>query len=271
MESVLKQTYTSIELIVVNDGSSDGTRAYLDALQASDERIKAIHNEISVGASRARNQAIMAASGELVTGLDDDDYFHPRRVETLAAHWLSPRDPNQPVSCLFTQDVLANGARTSVTSKPRTVNADDLFFYNVIGNQVFTRREYLIQAGLYDEKLPAWQDLDVFIRILKKFGPAMLVDAALYTLSLEPRADRISMIAKSKILSSYYRICEKHTQLPPIMRQGLFLQVFGRLYGFSLGYLDMLEFFRHGVHPRTLKSLTRIFMRQVSGFHGLSR
>jgi glycosyltransferase involved in cell wall biosynthesis len=264
-ESALKQTYSPLELIVVNDGSSDGTRAYLDALQGMDSRVKVIHNDISGGACRARNQAINAASGEFVTGLDDDDYFHPKRVETLVAHWLLFEAANQPVSCLFTQDILASGATTSVTSKPSSVNADDLFFYNVIGNQIFTRREYLIQAGLYDEAMRAWQDLDVFIRVLKTFGPAMLVNSALYTLNLDHRADRISMGNKARILSAYFGICEKSGNLPPIMRQGLFLQVFGRLYGFPLGYVDLLEFFRYGIHARTLKSLIGIFVRRLSG------
>ena len=111
----------------------------------------------------------------------------------------------------------------------------------------------------------AWQDLDIFIRVLKTFGPAMLVNSALYTLNLDHRADRISMGNKARILSAYFGICEKSGNLPPVMRQGLFLQVFGRLYGFTLGYVDLLEFFRYGIHARTLKSLIGIFMRRMSG------
>jgi glycosyltransferase involved in cell wall biosynthesis len=264
-ESALDQTYRSIELIVVDDGSSDGTRAYLESLRAADSRLLVLRNEIPVGASRARNQAINIASGQFVTGLDDDDYFHPQRVETLIARWRSLEEAQQPASCLFTQDIMVCGATSSKSRKPNSVKADDLFFYNLIGNQIFTRRDYLIRAGLYDEHMQAWQDLDVFIRLLRMFGPALLVNEALYTLNLDPRADRISMGAKPRILAAYRGICHKNARLPPKLRQGLFLQVFGRLYGFRFDYRDLREFFSYGLHARTLKSLIRIFLRQATG------
>jgi glycosyltransferase involved in cell wall biosynthesis len=270
-ESALGQTYASIELIVVDDASSDGTRRYLESLRATDVRVKPLYNETPVGASRARNQAITAARGEFVTGLDDDDYFHPRRVEILLTHWHRLQQSQQRLSCLFTQDTMVRGVKSWRSRKPVAVSADDLCFYNLIGNQIFTRRAYLVEAGLYDEHMQAWQDLDVFIRVLQNFGPALLVDEALYTLSLDPRPDRISMGAKPRILSAYRRICSKYVHLSPKMRQGLFLQVFGQLYGFNLDYRDLKEFFSYGVHARTLKSFLRLFVRQASGLNRLAR
>ena len=83
INSVLTQTYTTLELIVVDDGSTDGTHTYLDTVRTGDSRIQVIRNEVSLGAPLSRNLAIRAARGEFITGLDDDDYFHPQRLATL--------------------------------------------------------------------------------------------------------------------------------------------------------------------------------------------
>jgi glycosyltransferase involved in cell wall biosynthesis len=174
--SVLGQSYPHFELVVVNDGSTDATCIYLDQLQIADARVKPIHNESSVGAPRSRNMAIQTASGEFVTGLDDDDYFHRDRLQALIDHWHALEQLQQHFSSIFTQDVVIKGEKNTLSAKPRSVNADDLFFHNAIGNQIFTRRGHFIDAGLFDEAMPAWQDLDAFIRVLRKFGPAKLLD-----------------------------------------------------------------------------------------------
>ena len=73
IESVYVQTYTNIELIICDDGSSDDTPAYLNSLQTNGvvKHIKVLTNPISKGACNARNQAIKSARGFFITGLDD--------------------------------------------------------------------------------------------------------------------------------------------------------------------------------------------------------
>ncbi len=265
VNSVLEQTYSRIELVVVNDGSTDTTRSYLDQLCRMDARVKVIHNESSVGAPRSRNMAIQLASGEFVTGLDDDDYFHRDRVQALVEHWLALERAEQHFSCIFTQDFIVKGANSTLSAKPDSVNADELFFYNVIGNQIFTRRTYFIAAGLFDEAMPAWQDLDAFIRVLRKFGPAKRLDRGLYFLNVDPRPDRISVGSKQKLLAAYRRLAGKNRELPAITRQALLLQAFGGLYGSAPAFSDLVEFFRHGIHSRTLKRLAGVYARRVTG------
>src|SRR5580700_7537460 len=75
VRSVLQQTYTNIELIVVNDGSTDQTETLLDQVQQEDRRLVPVHIRESAGPSAARNIAIKMARGTFVTGLDDDDEF----------------------------------------------------------------------------------------------------------------------------------------------------------------------------------------------------
>ena len=263
--SVLGQSYPRFELVVVNDGSTDATCIYLDQLQIADARVRAIHNESSVGAPRSRNMAIQTASGEFVTGLDDDDYFHRDRLQALIEHWHALEQLQQHFSSVFTQDIVIKGEKHTLSAKPRSVNADDLFFYNAIGNQIFTRRRHFIDAGLFDEAMPAWQDLDAFIRVLRKFGPAKLLDRGLYFLNIDPRPDRISVGSKQKLLAAYRRLAEKNQGLSAMTRQALLLQAFGGLYGSAPAVSDLVEFFRYGIHSRTMKRLAGVYVRRVTG------
>src|ERR1051325_6685298 len=76
--SVLAQEGARFELIVVDDASTDGTRAYLATL--SDPRIRAVHAEPNGGPSAARNLGLQAARAELVAFLDSDDAYRPGRL-----------------------------------------------------------------------------------------------------------------------------------------------------------------------------------------------
>jgi succinoglycan biosynthesis protein ExoO len=85
LRSVLDQTMTDLEVIVVDDGSTDRTGDRVEALAASDSRIRLIRSERNRGPSAARNLALDAARGEWVALLDSDDRFRPDRLEVMIA------------------------------------------------------------------------------------------------------------------------------------------------------------------------------------------
>ena len=261
VDSVLNQSYPSWELLIVNDGSTDGTRAFLAELALRDSRVKAFHNEDSKGAPHCRNLAIRAASGAFVTGLDDDDWFHPNRLAALVGYWRLLEESAEAFSCIYTQEVYAREEERSFSQKPGSVHAEDLYFYNLVGNQVFARKETYMDAGLFDESMPAWQDLDMFIRLLTKFGPAKLLDGRLYFTNQQARRDRISVGSKQRILSAYRKLLDKSKNKSAAIKQGLFLQAFGSLYGRKPGFFELVEFFRYGIHPRNIKVLLGIYLR----------
>src|SRR5690349_4147785 len=87
VRSVLEQSHANIQAVIVDDASSDDTWSFIEGIRASDNRVMALRSESPGGAPRARNRAIAAASGDFVTGLDDDDFFHPDRVATFVAAW----------------------------------------------------------------------------------------------------------------------------------------------------------------------------------------
>ena len=82
VQSILCQTYTDFELILVDDGSPDNCGAMCDAWAEKDSRIKVIHKE-NGGLSDARNAGIDIARGQYLSFVDSDDYIHPRMLEAL--------------------------------------------------------------------------------------------------------------------------------------------------------------------------------------------
>ena len=82
MEALLSQTYTELELLMVDDGSTDDSAALCDAYERKDARIRVFHKP-NGGLSDARNYAIERAQGEYITCIDPDDYVDQDYVEYL--------------------------------------------------------------------------------------------------------------------------------------------------------------------------------------------
>lgn len=82
IQSILNQTYSNLELILVNDGSTDDSGKICDEWKLKDSRIKVIHQE-NKGLSEARNIGLDMASGEYIGFVDSDDYIHSRMYEVL--------------------------------------------------------------------------------------------------------------------------------------------------------------------------------------------
>lgn len=264
VESILSQTYENLEVIVVNDGSTDGTELYLADLCARDSRVKAINNSNPQGAPAARNRAINEAHGYFVTGLDDDDRFLPERIATFVAYWELLEKNGVKPSCLYSQDlIIESEGKTRITKKPGYVEYEDLFAHNCLGNQIFSTRANLIEAGLFDESLLAWQDLEFFMRVVKCFGPARLLDMATQVFDDSPRPDRISKKSRTKIDSAFSQVVAKHAPSHGRARQQLFLQIFSSYYGFRPGVADWMAFMRDGIWLAGILKMARASSRRL--------
>lgn len=80
--SILRQTWRSLELIIVDDASTDSTRSLMQALSDRDPRVKLVHNAVQVGPYISRNRVLNMAAGAYITTQDADDWALPRRLET---------------------------------------------------------------------------------------------------------------------------------------------------------------------------------------------
>jgi glycosyltransferase involved in cell wall biosynthesis len=201
IDSVLEQTWQNMEIVVVDDASEDDTSDLLVKL-SKEYPVKVIRNEISKGAAASRNIAIKHAGGEFIAGLDDDDYWRPRRIELLMGEF------KEGFSAVCSNDRMVFTEREIVWKKKPLITLNDLLYYNQVGNQVLTKKEFLTTIGGYDESLPSAQDYDLWIRLVHDFGPIKTVPHTLQVVSMENNRERISTSGNET--DGYYACFEKH-------------------------------------------------------------
>ncbi len=195
INSVLAQTYPKIEILICSDASTDNTDQMMADLMKEHCNIYFFKNEVAKGACAARNVCIKAASGEYITGLDDDDIFHPQRVEILQA--LYSHDDAFICSILSEKDLGLTNELVLFPIIPKVhrteaITLDDVLFDNVIGNQVFTELDKLKAIGGFCEEMPAWQDYDTWVRLMVKYGAGRKVRTALYIADIDRTRTRIT-------------------------------------------------------------------------------
>ncbi len=129
--SVLGQTYRELELIVVDDGSTDDTRAMVDGLAMIDPRIRLVLMTANAGVAAARNAGLDAARGSHVAFLDSDDRWHARKLELQMAHL---QYTGARIAYAAYDRVDEQGHVLSHVRPPAFVSYTDLLRSNHIGN-----------------------------------------------------------------------------------------------------------------------------------------
>lgn len=186
--SVLKQDYPNIELIIVDDASCDETPEYLAQLVELHDNVRFFTQTSAKGACAARNIAIEAAHGELITGLDDDDEFLSERISHLVANY----DESYAFTC--TGFIWNYGKRSrKVDNTSKIISLSEQLNYNYATNQVLVSTERLKAINGFDEDFVACQDYDTWTRLIKTFGNAKRVAGANYVIH---RGDDIERLTK---------------------------------------------------------------------------
>jgi len=185
IESVLAQTYTDIEVIVVDDGSKDDTLA---RLKQYGERIRVI-SQTNAGPAAARNRGIAAARGRLIAFLDSDDLWLPEKTERQVA--LLER-AGESVPCCLSNIMMKwnSGDRASfdiALLKPTNeegvwLNVDEVLATRfVLFNQgIMIRREVLERIGVFDDSIRYLEDVEFPLRLSLE-GPWAFIETPLVT------------------------------------------------------------------------------------------
>lgn len=188
LSSVQMQTFRNFEVLIVDDRSHDGTGSFLQQISCADQRFKIVEKEKGrQGACASRNAAIAAAQGRFITGLDDDDWFHPMRLEFFLKNW---RDDYSAITTNYYKVSKRGKKRHSYVGRVIDLNA--LLLCNLVGNQVFTLRARLEKIGGFDEALSASQDYDLWLRLVQTFGPIRRYRKPLYFMDCTNTRHRIS-------------------------------------------------------------------------------
>ena len=164
VESALAQTWKNLEVIVVDDGSTDDTPTQLKAIE--DPRVRCYYRAHE-GQAAAANAGIELATGAYVAFLDGDDLWMPGKVEAhLRFHEDHPR-ADMTFSLSSTIDELGRTLDTPPTPRGGAVGLRELLVENLIGNgsSAVVRRSALERAGLFDTRLTLCYDLDLWLRL----------------------------------------------------------------------------------------------------------
>ncbi len=166
IESVLSQTYSPIECIVVDDKSTDNTKEVCDEFPTV--HYIYIPPEESKGGNYARNKGIKAAKGEYVAFLDDDDYWLPEKIEKQVK--LIERHECDLVYCGRTYEIITSEGiqyRNQIPGQECTGNISSKILEEIFTTTSCTmaKRQKLIDIGMFDESLKFWQEYELQIRL----------------------------------------------------------------------------------------------------------
>lgn len=208
VKSVQDQTYQNLEVIIVDDCSTDGTQEYLIQLVAEDQRVRYFFKEKNSGACVSRNIAIENAKGEFITGLDDDDYFSNDRIEKFIKSW------SEDFVFIYSSYIVKRKKKTykqGVLLCKGRIELNDILAHNYVGNQIFCKTQSLRNVKGFDEKLKMWQDYDCWYRLLKMSGKkAKLIRVHTYIIDMDHDYSRISEAKINKIRETYVYFIDKH-------------------------------------------------------------
>jgi glycosyltransferase involved in cell wall biosynthesis len=167
LNSVIGQSYKNIEIIIVNDGSTDTTTTILDHYQKKDSRIQIVH-KINGGLASARNAGLAVARGEYLFIFDSDDCMLPEKVTSQVA-WLE----QHPAYDVVYSDLVHffDGTTKTFHLMIRPLESDQyktLLKGNCINpNTICMRRTVYINIGGFDETLRSAEDWEYWLRITR--------------------------------------------------------------------------------------------------------
>jgi glycosyltransferase involved in cell wall biosynthesis len=165
LKTVLSQTYTDFELLVIDDGSSDRTAEIV--ADCADPRVRLI-TQVNQGVSAARNTGIANATGEFVAFLDADDLWVSHKLETHIRHLRT--NPKLGMSFSRVEYLTPDGQPTGAISNLRlhNIKIQHLYYENLActPSNVVVRRVVLAKTGGFDGGLSGFEDMEFSVRVI---------------------------------------------------------------------------------------------------------
>jgi glycosyltransferase involved in cell wall biosynthesis len=174
LESVVNQTYDNLEIIVVDDCSTDNTREIVEQFQQKDNRIKYYRHETNKGLANARNTAIIASNGEFIAIMDDDDeWLETDKLFKQLAIFMQNSDNKKLALVCSSVRLFSDKAKyiDKIIQKPTDL-ANKMLYGNglIYSPTVLIKKSVLEEIGGYDTSLKRGVDSDVFRVCILNYG-----------------------------------------------------------------------------------------------------
>ncbi len=260
--SVLDQTYYNLEVIVVDDASTDGTVEI--ARSFNDKRLKIIENQQNLGVSGARNRALKAARGNWIALLDSDDWYAPERIEKLL---LAARENNadliaddlylvrdgefHPWSTLLRENgnpissvELIDAVKFIESDRLPPVTASRTWSFGY--TKPLIKKEFLIKNNLnYDEDIKVGEDFALYLRCLLHQGRYIFLPQAYYF--YRNRESSLSTRTPTEYLAQSCQVTQYFMDTEPSVRNNFEL--------FMAMSKNLIIFEKRLTHERIIKSI----------------
>lgn len=249
MESVLGQSYGNIELIVVDDASTDATEELFRSI--SDPRVKFLRYEVNRGACYARNYGAQHASGELIAFQDSDDIWHPDKLEK---QYRCLVETGADMCYCGMNRIAKNGSRFyyPVHAPRQGHETEDFLAENRASTQTMLMHRRVWETLRFDESIRRYQDWDFAIRAAEGFELAYLSEALVES---EVGSDSISAVVNSyphllRLYEKHGALYEKYPKSDAVMNRRMGKRLhpkdpkttaahFKKSYGLSHGFYDL--------------------------------
>ena len=208
LQSVFSQTYTNIEVIVIDDGSTDGTA---ECIRLFDQPLIS-HLQVNSGAAAARNFGVGLTSGRYIAFLDADDMWHPQKLELQIIAFL-----NNPSAGLCSTTLINVSERDAKKSSKKYIpapvdilvenNFNKIFFNPYFGTpSVLIKKEDFVAVGGLDENLKTAEDVDLWLRLSFEKG-AVMVNAGLTYVIGQPHS--LSRTSNNQTFKDNLKVIDK--------------------------------------------------------------
>lgn len=203
LQSVLDQTFTDFEIVIVNDGSTDSSVAVVE--EFTDSRIRLIHQE-NQGVSAARNRGIQEATNQWVAFLDADDLWRKVHLETMRE-----MINKYPVDKIFTTSYIRSHERLPDVHGHDIAIIENYFTESIKGNFTWTgviciHQSVFKEVGNFNVRLNRGEDLEMWTRIGRKYRFIKSNHVtAIYRVEAENRSDLSFDLLKSRVYNYNFK------------------------------------------------------------------
>lgn len=225
IESVLAQTHTDWEMLIVDDCSTDGSYEIALEYAARDPRIKVMRNERNSGAAVSRNRALDAAQGEYIAFLDSDDLWEPCKLERQIKFM---RENSYNFSYAKYAHIDSDGNRLNVeVSGPKIVTKRMMFRSNYVGCLTVMYNRVAIGALRIPDNIQKRNDHALWLKAIQKSNCYLIDEILAY---YRKRTGSISSTPVRKMLYFHYRLYRKSENM------SVFSSIFYVLENLFYGY-----------------------------------
>ena len=278
VQSICRQTYSNLEIIIVNDGSKDDTPNIIDRLATEDERIKVIHKE-NGGVSSARFCGLEVATGEWIAFVDGDDYIDSTMYEVLMQNAKKHRADisHCGYQMVFPSRIDKYYGTEKLVEQDRDTGVKDLlegiFVEPCPCNKLYRRNlfEELLQPGMFDMSIKINEDLLMNYYLFRKANKSVFVDECYYHYMLRVGSAATSKVNESKLKDplKVLKILQKETAGEKEFQQIVNKRIVQQLISLSTMPLGNQKMLIAPYRKKACKELRSMLLQILKGTYGI--